>query len=171
MHFLILLCCHGLLYCKFYPNHIKKCQSKYFGVVEENGGRLVVTKHSRFYFFFIKFAENWLTYQVRIKTPTLLFWSGGGGMLGWFRSGEMLPIQISFYLSSNLPKIDLHVKFHQNQMKNAQVSILGWWGWYKGVVEGWLNAPNPDFLTFFLKFAKYWLTYQISSKLDEKWQS
>ena len=68
--------------------------------------------------------------------PKLVFQGGGGGKFGWWggkfgwwRDEKALRTGISLHLSSNLPEINSHTKFHQNQMRNAKVSILGWWGW------------------------------------------
>ena len=61
--------------------------------------------------------------------PKLVFWGGWGGKFGWWRGEKTLLIPISCHFSSNIPQIDLHAKFHPNQMRNAKVSVLGWQGW------------------------------------------
>ena len=60
---------------------------------------------------------------------------------GWKSGDKTLGIRISLHFTSNLPWIDLYTKFHQNWIKIAKVSILGWMGWV-GVVlggcDGWI---------------------------------
>ena len=66
----------------------------------------------------------------------LVFWGSWGGKFGVVEGDKSLQIRISLHFSSHLLQIDLHTKFHQNRMKNAQVSILGSWGGKFGVIAG-----------------------------------
>ena len=84
--------------------------------------------------------------------PKLVFWGGWGGKFGWWRGEKTLLIPISCHFLSNIPQIDLHAKFHPNQMRNAKVSVLGCWGGKLGV-DGGKNPRDQDFSSFFIKFA------------------